>query len=71
MVKIGGPQITLLTSNHAKIALSSTLGPIFTPNCDFKSLKTTQFGAIGGPEWRHGGQNVGFMPRLIWQMSPS
>eukprot|EP00983_Pelagomonas_calceolata_P105950 1159183-Pelagomonas_calceolata.AAC.35 len=31
MMKIGGPQITLLASDHPKTAHSSTLGPTFTP----------------------------------------
>eukprot|EP00983_Pelagomonas_calceolata_P078775 1154368-Pelagomonas_calceolata.AAC.1 len=32
MKKIGGPQVTLLASDHPKTAHSSTLGPFFTPN---------------------------------------
>eukprot|EP00983_Pelagomonas_calceolata_P054159 1143592-Pelagomonas_calceolata.AAC.3 len=31
MKKIGGPQTTLLASDHPKMAHSSTLGPIFAP----------------------------------------
>eukprot|EP00983_Pelagomonas_calceolata_P033713 1055997-Pelagomonas_calceolata.AAC.2 len=32
---------------------------------DSKSLKITQFGAVGGQGWRLGGQKVGFTPWLI------
>eukprot|EP00983_Pelagomonas_calceolata_P119588 1160622-Pelagomonas_calceolata.AAC.10 len=38
---------------------------------DFKSLKITQFGAVGGPEWRLGGQKVGFTPWLIRRVCPT
>eukprot|EP00983_Pelagomonas_calceolata_P068759 1150057-Pelagomonas_calceolata.AAC.1 len=31
---------------------------------DFKSRKLTQFDAVGGQEWRLGGQKVGFTPWL-------
>jgi len=34
---------------------------------DSKQPKITQFGAVFGPEWRFGGQQVGFTLRLIWQ----
>eukprot|EP00983_Pelagomonas_calceolata_P119184 1160575-Pelagomonas_calceolata.AAC.8 len=38
---------------------------IFYWHKDYKSTKTTQFGAVGGQEWRLGGQKIGFTPRLI------
>eukprot|EP00983_Pelagomonas_calceolata_P079350 1154627-Pelagomonas_calceolata.AAC.5 len=34
---------------------------------DSKSLKITQFGAVGGQGWRLSGQKVGFTPQLNWQ----
>eukprot|EP00983_Pelagomonas_calceolata_P017949 562592-Pelagomonas_calceolata.AAC.1 len=41
-----------------------------TNHWDAKSPKTTQLGAVGGQEWRLGGQKVGFTPRLIWRCAP-
>eukprot|EP00983_Pelagomonas_calceolata_P073275 1152069-Pelagomonas_calceolata.AAC.1 len=38
---------------------------------DSKSPKITLFGAVGGQEWRFGGQKVGFTPRLIRHMGPN
>eukprot|EP00983_Pelagomonas_calceolata_P041431 1138063-Pelagomonas_calceolata.AAC.6 len=35
---------------------------------DSKSLKIAHFGAVGGQEWRLGGQKVGVTLRLIWRV---
>eukprot|EP00983_Pelagomonas_calceolata_P043681 1138995-Pelagomonas_calceolata.AAC.5 len=41
---------------------------IFSYYKDSKSPEITQFGAVVGPEWRFGGQRVGFMLALIRHM---
>eukprot|EP00983_Pelagomonas_calceolata_P064030 1147947-Pelagomonas_calceolata.AAC.2 len=38
---------------------------------NFESLKITQYGAVGGQEWRLGGQKVGFTLWLIWRVRPN
>eukprot|EP00983_Pelagomonas_calceolata_P016115 510015-Pelagomonas_calceolata.AAC.1 len=70
MMEIRRPHITLLASGPPKN------GPQLHPGAIFHSqilcgLKITQCGAVGGQEWRLGGQKAGFTPRLIGQVPPN
>eukprot|EP00983_Pelagomonas_calceolata_P001280 43618-Pelagomonas_calceolata.AAC.1 len=44
--------------------------PYLTNHWDSKSPEITQFGGVGGQEWRLSGQKAGFTPRLIRHVCP-
>eukprot|EP00983_Pelagomonas_calceolata_P028471 891450-Pelagomonas_calceolata.AAC.2 len=64
-MEIGGPQIALLASDHAKRAHRSTLGPLFTTKTRHILPPFTTLVSFTFKKSKRGGQNLTFLALLV------